>query len=353
MEDFKDLDSLFKDTLGNAKVNPPAGVWEGIASSIPAATAAAQTSIWLVAVKWVAGIVLAGGIAVVAYTSLNKENTQAENKDKATQQQNAPAETNVNTNTTGINQDSDKADVNGPLSHRSGQNERATANEENPIQLEINNPHQPLEVEDPNMGNSAPPLADLRPKKQAVKPGNASNNEVANCVHSIEISVQKISNTAYSFTAMRQNGLVDWNFGDGNLENGAITSHEYSPTPGVYLVKAFSRSPLGCRDSAVVKITISGPKPELKNVFTPNGDGLNDVYYVEAKNLIYYNLIISDFQNRQVFVSNNQTIAWDGTYTNIPCPEGWYQVTLAYKYPGDSNTQIVKEKLLLTRDKKD
>jgi len=73
-------------------------------------------------------------------------------------------------------------------------------------------------------------------------------------------------------------------------------------------------------------------KPDiyLATGFSPNNDGVNDKYkpeYIEIKILEYFR--VQDSNNRQVFITNNLTDKWDGTYNGNPLPPAPYLVTVA------------------------
>jgi gliding motility-associated-like protein len=63
----------------------------------------------------------------------------------------------------------------------------------------------------------------------------------------------------------------------------------------------------------------------IPNAFTPNGDGLNDYFRVNAlyKN-ISFSMVIYDRWGRLVFESDNVDKGWDGTVAGSPCPPDSY-----------------------------
>ena len=64
---------------------------------------------------------------------------------------------------------------------------------------------------------------------------------------------------------------------------------------------------------------------ELFNVFTPNGDGANDVLYVDSKDVTDFSVVVIDAQNNIVFQSTDADFRWDGTGLNgDPVPAGKY-----------------------------
>ncbi len=74
----------------------------------------------------------------------------------------------------------------------------------------------------------------------------------------------------------------------------------------------------GCASSECVNITVDIQCGELfvPNVFSPNGDGKNDVLEVKINpNCVTdYNMLIFDRWGEKVFESNDINLSWDGTY---------------------------------------
>jgi gliding motility-associated-like protein len=92
----------------------------------------------------------------------------------------------------------------------------------------------------------------------------------------------------------------------------------------------------GCKnaDSAAVFVK-TGRACEIviwvPNAFTPDGDGLNDVYRPVSANIRGYSLIIFNRDGEQVFSASIPENGWDGTYKGRPCPEGNYVYILVYQ----------------------
>ena len=113
-----------------------------------------------------------------------------------------------------------------------------------------------------------------------------------------------------------------WDFGDinaggSNQNNSIITnpSHYYSVV-GSYNVHLIATSVYGCKDTARVTVEIL---PDfalyIPNAFTPDGNGLNDMFQpmgvgIDEEN---YRLDIFDRWGENIFTSNSFRKGWDGT----------------------------------------
>jgi gliding motility-associated-like protein len=62
----------------------------------------------------------------------------------------------------------------------------------------------------------------------------------------------------------------------------------------------------------------------VPNAFTPNGDGLNDVFQVRSESYSYYHMVVYDRWGNLVFESMNAELGWDGRYQGKPMPIGVY-----------------------------
>ncbi|MCH2229419.1 MAG: gliding motility-associated C-terminal domain-containing protein [Crocinitomicaceae bacterium] len=63
----------------------------------------------------------------------------------------------------------------------------------------------------------------------------------------------------------------------------------------------------------------------LPNIFTPNGDGNNDVFKLTSKGLYDFNITVLNSQNKVVFQSNDLNFEWRGQdFAENNCSEGNY-----------------------------
>ncbi len=107
---------------------------------------------------------------------------------------------------------------------------------------------------------------------------------------------------------------------DGSMDSlfWALDSGEYwvSSTSGkCSKTDVFSVNMIECGASII----------SMPNVFTPNGDGVNDVYLpIETYNLKNYSIVILNRWGTVVFEEKNKNIGWDGTSAGKNCTEGTY-----------------------------
>ncbi|MEO6303472.1 MAG: gliding motility-associated C-terminal domain-containing protein [Bacteroidia bacterium] len=108
-----------------------------------------------------------------------------------------------------------------------------------------------------------------------------------------------------------------WSFGNGTSLITPSVSISPSTTynnAGTYTVTMLV-SKGTCTDVITKIITVDIPsKLEVPNVFTPNGDGNNDIFFLKVANVTEINATIFDRWGNKVFetISNTGNIAWDG-----------------------------------------
>lgn len=344
MEPKNELDKIFKEGLESAQFEAPPGAWETISSAVSSST---TQVFWTATAKWIAGAAISAtviGVAVGVWISNTKQteselrnpneiSINAEGKDKSLAPEGfdafksgenaAQGQVQVENRTTGEGVQENNGDV---------VNEHAQ-----------HHPQQHVEVRD--VPAKVPPTKP-QPVPTHITSGQKSGFD---CTGSLKLRSEKISNTAWSFQAISAAGTIEWYFGDGTKDYGLQSSHEYSDKPAKYTVVAYSIAANGCRDSSKLQVHVQGLKPTLANIFTPDGDGFNDGYYVEVPYAELYELKIYDKMNRLVFQTNDPNQRWDGTCSQIPCPAGKYRVTFNYKYPGDEKVTVATQILTLSR----
>ena len=91
--------------------------------------------------------------------------------------------------------------------------------------------------------------------------------------------------------------------------------------------------------------TISVP-----NVFTPNGDGINDALEFECDcTLADFRFTLYSRKGNRVFQSKNLDLRWKGTFKGRPVQEGYYKWEISYKVSGNSGYKTLKGDLAIIR----
>jgi gliding motility-associated-like protein len=84
----------------------------------------------------------------------------------------------------------------------------------------------------------------------------------------------------------------------------------------------------GCKVSDSVLLTVvgcDGKNVYLPNTFTPNGDGINDKFYVRSTSLASLKYFrIYDEWGKTVFETSDLSQGWDGTVAGRAAPIGVY-----------------------------
>ncbi|MBC7616023.1 MAG: gliding motility-associated C-terminal domain-containing protein, partial [Pedobacter sp.] len=96
-----------------------------------------------------------------------------------------------------------------------------------------------------------------------------------------------------------------------------------------YTVTAFNAN--GCSSTAQITIVVKEDIPPLPNVFSPNGDGVNDFWVIDdIKSLPDHILKIFDRSGRILFTVRNYDNNWDGRVNGNLLEEGTYYYTISF-----------------------
>lgn len=78
-------------------------------------------------------------------------------------------------------------------------------------------------------------------------------------------------------------------------------------------------------DTVLVVVLSESFEGIVTNLFSPNGDGINDTWYIE--NLPFYttnSVSVYNIYGQQVYTQSPYNNDWDGTYNGAPLPDGTY-----------------------------
>ncbi|HEX8516791.1 MAG TPA: choice-of-anchor L domain-containing protein [Bacteroidia bacterium] len=118
-----------------------------------------------------------------------------------------------------------------------------------------------------------------------------------------------------------------WNFGDASQDSVSTLpnpEHEYI-NDGVYTVTHITTNEQGCADTISQTITVL---PDFyfyfPNSFSPNGNGLNDVFHGYGVGIKSFHMQVFDRWGELLFSTTDLLTGWDGTYKGKLVPPGIY-----------------------------
>ncbi|MFM7053971.1 MAG: gliding motility-associated C-terminal domain-containing protein [Bacteroidota bacterium] len=118
----------------------------------------------------------------------------------------------------------------------------------------------------------------------------------------------------------------NWAFGDGNTSTDQNPTHVYE-TMGEYTVLLTVTNALGCSDTVSFSYIIVDSFSSLfiPNIFTPNGDNLNDTFHFDELAIIEISCNIFNRWGKEVYSWNELESGWDGKSSDgTELPEGSY-----------------------------
>jgi gliding motility-associated-like protein len=87
----------------------------------------------------------------------------------------------------------------------------------------------------------------------------------------------------------------------------------------------------------------------VPNVFTPNGDGNNDVFKIYGNHIRLVRLMVYNRWGEKVFEGSDIANVWDGTYKGEQAPQGVYVYVLKYFAGINTNADELKGSVTLLR----
>jgi gliding motility-associated-like protein len=116
-----------------------------------------------------------------------------------------------------------------------------------------------------------------------------------------------------------------WDFGNGTSANTQTVSSQTYNVVGSYVVYLLVTSG-SCLDIDSLNINVLNQAGTIviPNVFTPNGDSINDVFRVTGFNIIDFNCTIFDRWGLQMFAWEGIKNGWNGKTNDKDVPDGTY-----------------------------
>ncbi|PLX05249.1 MAG: hypothetical protein C0594_07950 [Marinilabiliales bacterium] len=103
---------------------------------------------------------------------------------------------------------------------------------------------------------------------------------------------------------------IYWNFGDGETTVSESMHHTYS-TEGEYDITMIVDAGKQCRDTITKSVKIEDAF-EAPDVFTPNDDGTNDLFFINTNGYTVYRLSILNNWGQLIYAHEGKKVYWDG-----------------------------------------
>lgn len=119
---------------------------------------------------------------------------------------------------------------------------------------------------------------------------------------------------------------VRWDFGDGSMAEGIDVKHTFNK-PGKYMVKMtiVGTDKVNYEETQEVTVKSKSSIDNVPNVITPNGDRINDQFFIKTTDIETFVISIRDNKGNEVFNSTDQDFVWDGTdYSGNLVEKGMY-----------------------------
>lgn len=75
----------------------------------------------------------------------------------------------------------------------------------------------------------------------------------------------------------------------------------------------------------------------IPNTFTPNGDGVNDVFIPIGKSIAQLHMVVHDRWGELLYETDDMSMGWDGTYRGEPVKNDMYVWRIEYKFYTDQD----------------
>lgn len=177
---------------------------------------------------------------------------------------------------------------------------------------------------------------------QSINVTNAGSYWVAvnsnGCIGSDTIIVNTVPKPTISLgndTIMCPGDLIVLTPGSGFTQylwsDGATSNSINVNIPGNYSVTVSNGA---CFVSDEIIIEECGSEIWIPNVFTPNGDGINETFYPVCFNIDKISMLIFNRWGNQLFEGSGKVCVWDGKYNGELCPDGVYYYLIEYEQKG-------------------
>lgn len=148
-------------------------------------------------------------------------------------------------------------------------------------------------------------------------------------LNSIEDTIQ-VGNDVNAYYTGAPGTQVDWYYDDIWLGSGAYWKYEFEDEGDHQIIQVVSEGT--CTDTLVHNVYVRKIfKLWVPSAFTPNGDGINDIFYFDGMGIASYTAIIYNRWGEMVYSWNENEQGWDGITSGVEAPIGVYSYKIVIR----------------------
>ena len=294
MSDKDPIKDLFRDKLQSHEVMPSESVWSGVSDAL-GHSAASSASVGSASFLKVAAIAVGvSAVGVVGFMMMNSDETEPLKSIEKTVLQEKDIDESISSETIDSDVEESKSPEITLSDSESLSSEKVISNESiRDTQPELITINDSLPVSTPSESQSYPVV---------VEENDIHNMNEANPV------TPEVSATVSAVTINEDQGNED------QVSSETIETLELEETYEEIVSDQDESTDILIEESIV-----------LPNIFTPNGDRVNDLFEIEIGDKLEFQIVVLNRQNQLVFKSGDPHFQWDGTMPNgEPAPEGVY-----------------------------
>lgn len=351
-KDLNDIENLFKEAFDGFEANVDPSVWGNVQSNLGSGgsvspnnpSSLVSSTSKAVLTKIIAGVVIATGIATSVYYVVGDDNKTNSTSTTKVVENNNEINQKESINTFEQAQESTPTNVVKETVLESTVPQTTITTEKQKSIKNYNNSENKAVENSESKSQSTVVSTQQNSFSEVVAVANNStastNSNNKKAVEQIDLAVKIKSNILtgkapldVEFNAEGNAVAYSWDFGDGSEISSQENSFHTFSKPGKYTVKLTAIDKNANPKTVLQLITVeqnvnSSIKP-VSTVFSPNGDGINDIIKIEGENIKEFTAIVRDAKGNLVFEWKSLEGFWDGRdLNNQVLPKGVYYIVV-------------------------
>lgn len=360
LNDHNPIDELFRQGLKDGGITPPQGVWEAVSGALPSASAPGGVALLIKSV-WTWVVVGSVSIAALSAVLLSEPKDEVIRvNDSTVNKTDRPAVTEDNAAATDYVSSQQADAISEDALKGVSENSRQTNKDAESYMEENAKPNVATSAELSVVETKVEQTHDSHTGR--IQEEQSSGTETRNvesvssipCGRNLKINaVCAESDNTWTFSVgnVPAGSYFSWNYGDGESGSGNPATHIYPDINASYTARVVVFRSAGCMDSGTCPVVTRQRRQTLSipDVFTPNGDGINDELVIVLPEVTQFHQVVTDLRGKQVYVSDNPSVRWNGKCASVDCPPGRYRVTISYKLSSATKATTFTKTIILNR----